>query len=118
MSVDRLTHNRTGGQFEAHGHTLLLSGAVVQRFGGPGANGYVLGGVTLARHSGTAGFPAQNLVTGTHGTRPGYVFGGGMTFAVSRRIELGPMVRFTVLTADDDAEPAFASVAGLRVGFR
>jgi hypothetical protein len=117
-SVDLLSHHRSGGAFEAQGHTLFLSAAVVQRFGGPAASGYVLGGLTLARHSGTAGFPGDNLDTGAHGTHPGYVFGGGMMFGASRRIEAGPMVRMTVLTADDDADPAFAIAAGVRVGFK
>jgi opacity protein-like surface antigen len=117
-AVDLLTHNRTGGYFEAHGRTLLLSGALVQRFGGPSASGYVLGGLTLARHSGSAGFPADNVVVRTRGTRPGYIVGGGMMFRVRRRLDAGPMVRMALLTADDDSDPAAAIVAGVRVGFR
>jgi hypothetical protein len=118
LSVDFLKHDRSGGFFEAHGHTVFLSGAFVQRFGGPAANGYVLGGVTLAAHSGTAGFPADNLVTDTSSTNPGYILGGGMSFRASRRIEVGPLVRITMLSADSDSDPAFTIMAGVRVGFR
>jgi hypothetical protein len=118
VSVDFLTHNRTGGYFEAHGHTTFLSGTLVQRFGGSAANGYVLGGVTLAAHSGTAGFPAENLIAQSSSTNPGYIFGGGAMFRASRRIDVGPMVRIALLTTDTDSDPPFAIMAGIRVGFR
>jgi hypothetical protein len=117
-SIDVLTHDRAGGYFEAHGHTVFLSGAVAQRFGGPAGHGYVFGGVTVAGHSGTAGFPADNLLTQTRSTDRGYIFGGGMMFRASRRFEAGPMVRITLLAADSDSDPASAIAAGVRVGFR
>jgi hypothetical protein len=118
VSVDLLTHNRTGGFFEAHGHTTFLGGALVQRFGGSAVYANVFGGVTLAAHSGTAGFPASNLITEASSTHPGYIFGGGMMFRASRRIHVGPMMRIVLLTADSDSDPAFAIMGGVRIGFR
>jgi hypothetical protein len=118
LAIDLLRHNRTGGAFEAEGHTTFGSATIVQRFGGTRTHGYVLGGATLAAHSGTAGFPREGLVTASNSTNPGYFFGGGLMFSASRHLDVGPVVRLMVLTADSDSDPAFATTAGLRIAFR
>lgn len=117
LSVDFLRHKRAGGHFQAEGHTTFLGASVVRRFGGRAASGYVLGGVTLGAHSGTAGFPEVNLITDTTGTHRGFLFGGGMAFRAGPRIEIGPVVRIVLLSVDNDSAPASAAMAGFRVGF-
>jgi hypothetical protein len=117
-SLDLLTHNRTGGSFEAKGHTTFVTAAIVQRFGRDSVNGNLLVGVTLAAHSGTAGFPRDQLVVETHSTHPGYIFGGGLMFRASRRVSVEPLVRLAMLTAKVDSDPWSAMMGGVRIGFR
>ena len=118
LSADYLRHVRDTGHFQAKGHMTVFGASLVQRFGGDAVNGYVLGGAGIAVHSGSAGLPADNLVTDTSGTNPGFMFGGGMTFRTGPRLEVGPIVRFVILTVENDSAPAFASTVGFRVGWR
>jgi outer membrane protein with beta-barrel domain len=118
LSADYLRHVRDTGHFQAEGHMTLFGASLVQRFGGDTVNGYVLGGAVIGVHKGTAGFPADNLVTDTSGTDPGFMFGGGMTFRIGPRLEVGPIVRLVIQTIDNDSAPAFASTFGFRVGWR
>jgi hypothetical protein len=118
LATDYLRHVRDTGHFQAEGHMTLFSASIVQRFGGDTVHGYVLGGAGIGVHSGTAGFPADNLVTDTSGTHPGYIFGGGMMFRAGKRFEVGPIVRMVMLTIDDDSDAALAATFGVRVGWR
>ena len=121
LSVDYLRHRRSAGEsgfFEAEGHTTFLTGAVVQRFGGSEAHGYVQAGLTVGIHSGTAGFPIDNLVTDTDSTNSGLMVGAGFSFRAGSDYEVGPMVKVVVLRADRDSDPARAIMGGIRIGFR
>lgn len=118
VSVDYLRHKRSTGFFQAEGHTTFVSAALVQRFGGNAAHGFVFGGVTLGSHAGTAGFPADNLIAENKGTHPGYTFGGGLMVRAAERFEVGPFVRVVFLTAESDSDVFAAGMAGVRIGFR
>lgn len=121
VSVDYLRHKRSAGEsgfFEAEGHTSFLTGAAIQGFGNGEAHGYVLAGLTLAVHSGTAGFPIDNLITDTDSTHPGLVLGAGFSFRAGSNYEVGSIVRVAVLRASRDSDPASAIIGGIRVGFR
>lgn len=121
LSVDYLRHKRSAGEsgfFEAEGHTTFLTGAIVQRFGSEGPNGYVLAGLTVGIHSGSAGVPIDNLITDTGSTHSGLMFGGGFSFRAGSKYEIGPIVRIAVLRASRDSDPAGAIMGGIRIGFR
>jgi hypothetical protein len=117
ISIDYLRHDRIG-RFTAEGHTILVSGVVVQRFGDRDAQPYALGGITVASHSGTFGFPELNLVSSTSSTSLGYVFGGGLALRAGTRFEVGPEARFLAFASDADSSPAFAYWIGGRFGVR
>ena len=117
-SIDNLGHTRSD-RFHAEGHTTLFSASLIQRFGSQAAQPYVLGGVAIAHHTGTSGFPELGIVSETtSSTDPGFLFGGGIAFPVARRLEIGPEARFLILQANDGSSPAFASWAGIRIGVR
>lgn len=118
FSVDWLRHDRSTGAFQAEGHTTFVSAVLRQRFGGDRANAYVLGGVTLGAHTGTAGFPAEDLINHNSSTHGGFMFGGGLSFRVGERMELGPVIRIAMLGANVDSDPASAITAGFRIGIR
>jgi opacity protein-like surface antigen len=117
VSIDNLGHDRSD-RFEANGHTTLFAASLVQRFGSANAQPYVLGGVAIAHHTGTAGFPELGLINETSSTDPGFLFGGGIAFPIARRIEIGPEGRFLILKAATDSAPAFQYWVGARVGIR
>ena len=56
-----------------------------------------------------------NESSSTHG---GFVFGAGLAFRAGDRLDLGPIVRITMLAADSDSDPASAIMAGFRIGIR
>ena len=118
FSADVLTHDRSSGHFQARGHTTFVSAAIRQRFGTERTYAYVLGGVTLGAHSGTAGFPEEHLVSDSSGTHGGFIFGGGVNFRLAERLELGPVIRIAMLGADVDSDPASAIMTGVRIGLR
>jgi hypothetical protein len=118
FSVDVLRHNRDSGAFQAEGHTTFVSAALRQRFGGERTKGYLLGGFTIGSHSGTAGFPAYNMVNDYSSTRGGFVFGGGLNFTVGDAVEIGPVIRITMLGTDADADPWSSIMTGVRIGIR
>lgn len=115
--LELLGHTRTG-RFAADGHTTFISGTLVQRFGLGAAQPYVLGGYTVALHSGTAGFPEDGILHDTGGTSHGYLFGGGVAAAIGDRFEIGPEARFFVLGSKDDSLPAWATWVGVRFAMR
>jgi hypothetical protein len=117
VSVDYLRHERTG-RFSAEGRTILVTGSLMQRFGEGRTQPYALGGVALARHVGTFGFPEANISSNTESTGPGFVFGGGMAIGVRRRYEVGPEARFLVISSGTDSGPAYACWIGVRFGVR
>jgi hypothetical protein len=115
--VDWLSHDRTGGVgFQSEGHTTFVSGVLKYRWGNEGGNGYVLGGGTLANHSGTNSF--DTLSRDVSSTNPGLVFGGGAAFGAGRRWEIGPEARMVILWTGDESSPAFAIYGGVRVAFK
>lgn len=118
LSLDYLRHRRSGGYFEADGHTTLAGASIVQRFGNDAASAFVVAGPVLVFHSGTAGFPADGRMTRSKGTEAGLAAGAGMVFGAGRRIELGPIVKVLLLSPRSDAEPAFAIMGGIRVASR
>jgi hypothetical protein len=117
FAVDVLRHDRND-RFQAQGHTTFASAALRQRFGGDRTYGYVLGGVAIGSHTGTAGFPELGLVNEYSGTHGGFLFGGGFTFTAGNNVEIGPVVRIALLGADSDSDPASAIMTGVRIGFR
>ena len=117
IAIDDLRHERTG-RFSADGKTLIFTGSIVQRFGRGAAQPYVLGGVALARHSGTSGFPELNLLSSARGTSAGVTFGGGVAVRAGTRFEVGPEARFLILSPDTDSGPAFANWIGGRFAVR
>jgi hypothetical protein len=110
-----LRHERTGN-FESKGHTLLTSASLVQRFGGGPAQPYVLGGLTIAGHSGTNRF--GDMATVHTSTDFGYHFGGGIAVRLGQRFEIGPEARFYIIQASTDPDPAWANWVGVRFGAR
>lgn len=115
-SVDSLSHDRSGGFFEAEGRTTLLGASLVQRFGGSATQPYVLGGVHLASHSGSTTF--DDMRTERDSSDVGYHFGGGIAFRAGQRLELGPEVRFFLIQPENDSDPAMAYWIGARIGIR
>ena len=115
--VDLLTHDRGSGFFQASGRTAFVTAAVVQRFGRGVAQPYVLGGLALARHTGEVTF-GGGAPEPRSSVDPGLVFGGGLVVRVGDRFEVGPEVRVFTLAPEDDVDPAFAWLAGVRVGYR
>ncbi len=113
ISIDDLQHERTG-RFTADGKTLIFTGSIVQRFGRGAAQPYVLGGVALARHSGTFGFPELNVLNSTKGTGVGVAVGGGVAVRAGTRFEVGPEARFLIFSSETDSGPAFATWIGAR----
>jgi hypothetical protein len=116
LSLDVLTHDRSGGFFESEGRTVFAGASAVKRFGRGDAQPYVLGGVHLAGHTGSTTFegvrmPRDSLAPGFHG-------GGGIAVRLGRRFEVGPEARFYAIRAADDVDPAFAWWLGARFGVR
>jgi hypothetical protein len=115
-SVDFLSHDRSGGFFEAEGRTTFAGVSLVQRFGSEAIQPYVLGGIHLASHSGSTTFDGRR--TDRDSTDFGYHFGGGIAFLANERLELGPEARFYLIHAEDDSSPALAYWIGVRVAIR
>lgn len=116
ISADVLTHDRSGGFFEAEGHTLLLGASLLHRFGTSAAQPYVLGGYDLVRHDGSTTF--DGVRTDRSSTDHGYHFGGGVAVRVGSRFEAGPEARFYMIQPDDGSAPAFAYWIGARFAAR
>jgi hypothetical protein len=115
-AFDFLRHERTG-VFESKGHTLLTSASLVQRFGSGSAQPYLLGGLTVASHSGTNRFGDGPTIP--HSSLDfGYHFGGGLAVRVGQRFEIGPEARFYIVQASSDSDPAWANWVGVRFGAR
>jgi hypothetical protein len=116
-SVDYLRHERTD-RFSAEGRSILATGVVVQRLGRGAAQPYALGGLAVARHSGTFGFPEVNIVSSTESTSFGVAFGGGVAIRAGTRFEIGPEARFLILSSDTDSGPAYVNWIGVRFAVR
>ena len=117
VALDFLGHDRSGGFFQANGHTLLTSASVTQRFGTGSVQPYLLGGLTIARHSGTTTFDTDIPRRHTS-TDMGYHFGGGVAVRLRQRFEIGPEARFYIIQASSDSDPAWANWIGVRFGAR
>lgn len=117
VGIDSLRHERSG-RFAAAGRTLLASVTVLQRFGHARAQPYVLGGMALASHKGTFGFPEDNLISNTSSTDFAFAVGGGIAVRASGRFELGPELRLLLMASDTDSAPAFAQWIGVKCGVR
>jgi opacity protein-like surface antigen len=115
-AIDSLSHDRSGGFFEAEGRTTFLGVSLIQRFGRNAVHPYVLGGLHLASHSGSTTFDDRRIERDS--TDFGYHFGGGIAFRVGERMELGPETRFYMIQPENDSDPAMAYWIGARIGFR
>ena len=115
-SVDSLSHDRSGGFFEAEGRTTFAGVSLVQSFGRDAVRPYVLGGLHLASHSGSTTFDGRR--TDRDSTDFGYHFGGGIAFRVGKRVELGPEARFYMIQPENDSDPTVAYWLGARLGIR
>ena len=115
-SIDSLSHDRSGGFFEAEGRTTFSGVSLVQRFGSEALRPYALGGVHLASHSGSTTF--GGIRTERDSTNFGYHFGGGIAFSAGERLELGPEARFYLIDPENDSDPALAYWIGVRVGVK
>lgn len=116
IGVDLLTHDRGSGFFQAQGRTVFVTAALVQRFSHGSVRPYVLGGLSLARHTGHV-----RLADGPRQPRssldPAWVVGGGASVRLGRQFELGPEARLFVIRAGNGVDPALAFTLGLRVGY-
>jgi hypothetical protein len=115
-SVDSLSHDRSGGFFEAEGRTVFIGISLVQRFGSSAARPYILGGYHLAQHDGSTTF--DDMRTERESTSHGFHFGGGVAIALGRRFEIGPEARFYMIQPDSGSDPALAYWIGGRLGIR
>jgi opacity protein-like surface antigen len=117
VAFDYLRHDRRD-RYVATGGTLLITAAVVQRLGRRDARPYLLGGLALAHHSGTSGFPEISHTT-THrsSTNLGFSGGGGLTFKAGRRLQVGPEARFITLSGGSGSSPVYLYWIGGRVAF-
>lgn len=115
-SVDLMSHDRSGGFFEAEGRTTFIGASVVQRFGSTRVQPYILGGLHLVRHTGSTTFGGMR--NDRESTDYGYHFGGGFAGRIGGRIEAGPEVRFYMIQPENDVDPALAYWIGGRVGIR
>jgi hypothetical protein len=115
-SIDSLSHDRSGGFFEAEGRTTFLGVSVVQRFGTGAVRPYLLGGLHRASHSGSTTFDDVRIERDS--TDFGYHFGGGIAIELGERFELGPEARFYMIQPENDSDPAMAYWIGFRVGLR
>jgi hypothetical protein len=115
FAFDTLDHDRSG-VFASNGRSSLVSGSLLQRFGAGAAQPYVLGGLTATHHSGTTSF--EDLARSTSTLDVGFHFGGGLAVRAGERFEIGPEARFYIISASDDAAPAWAYWIGARLGVR
>jgi hypothetical protein len=116
-SVDALSHDRSGGFFESEGRTIFLGATLLHRFiREESARGqfYILGGLHLAKHSGSTTF--DGVRRDRDSTDPGYHFGGGIAIRIGKRLELGPEARFYLIQPGNDSDPAMAYWVGGRLG--
>ena len=113
-SFDVLRHERSGA-FQADGTSRILGVSLMQRFGPRAVEPYVLGGIDLVSHSGTTTF--GELETDRSSSDLGVHFGGGLAFAITGRVAVGPEARFFIMRPDDSSAPAFATWFGVRVGW-
>jgi hypothetical protein len=116
ISLDSLRHVRRGGFFEAEGRTVFVGGSLVHRFGASVVQPYVLGGYHVAWHSGSTTF--DGVQRDADSTGHGYHAGGGIAVQLGERFELGPEIRFYMIQAKDDSDPAMAYWIGGRVALR
>lgn len=115
-SVDLMSHDRSGGFFEAEGRSTFLGATLVQRFGSARVQPYVLGGLHLVHHTGSTRFGDMRI--DRESTDYGYHFGGGFAVRLGERVEAGPEARFYMIQPENDADPALAYWIGGRVGIR
>jgi opacity protein-like surface antigen len=116
LSVDALLHDRKGGFFQADGRTAFIGASLLHRFGAERVQPYILGGLHLARHSGSTTF--ADLRVERDSTDFGYHFGGGLVVRAGERLEVGPEARFYMIQPGNDSDPALAYWIGARVGVR
>ena len=114
-AAEVLTHERSGF-FQAEGESVILSASILQRFGGMAWQPYVLGGLTLVRHSGTTQFDIFR--SDRNSTDGGFHFGGGLAVQVGQRFEVGPEARFYIIHASNSSDPAWAYWIAGRFGIR
>ena len=116
FAADLLTNKRTDA-FQADGKTTYLSAQVIRRFGGREANGFLMGGGTIAIYNGTTQFSDGSFRNEHSSTNPGWMFGGGLSFRTANDLEIAPIVRMTLMAIDDGSDPWSIFTVGLRLGF-
>lgn len=115
-SVDLMSHDRSGGFFEAEGRSTFIGASLVQRFGSARVQPYILGGLHLVQHTGSTTF--GDMRAERDSTDYGYHFGGGFAIRIGERFEAGPEARFYMIQPENDVDPALAYWIGARVGIR
>jgi hypothetical protein len=116
LAVDILSHKRSD-TFVADGTTTHVSAGLSRRFGNRSASGFVVGGGTVAFHDGTTGFSDGSFRTEHQSVNPGWFAGGGFAVRTGTNVEIGPVVRITMMQIDNDSDPWSTITAGLRIGF-
>lgn len=115
--LDVSWHDRSVGFFQANGRTIFVSATLVQRFGSRRVQPYVLGGWLIARHTGEVIF-SDRAPQPRRSTDTGLVFGAGTAIRFNQRFEAGPELRLITIAPDNDVDPAWAYLAGVRFGYR
>jgi len=113
-ALELLTHDRSGGPFEAEGHTAIFSVSLLHRFGRAAVQPYVLEGLDLAWHSGTTAF--GNVRSERTSVDPGFHVGAGVAVRIGTRVEIGPEGRFYFIRPESSSDPAWAYWIGARIG--
>ena len=116
LAVDVLSNKRSDA-FVADGTTTYASAGLSHRFGNRSVSGFVIGGGVLAFYDGTTGFSDGSFRTERESVNPGFIFGGGFAVRASTNVEIGPVVRMTLMQIDNDSDPWSTITAGIRVGF-
>jgi hypothetical protein len=109
-AVDLLTHRRRSGFFQAEGRSVIFSASLLQGLSDSAAQPYLLGGLSLVRHS--------NTLNQTSTTGHGFHFGGGVSFRVGERFDAGPETRFYIIDPETSSDPAWAYWIGGRFSVR
>lgn len=115
-SVDLMSHDRSGGFFEAEGRSTFVGVSLVQRFGAARVQPYILGGLHMVRHTGSTTF--GGVRSDRESTDFGYHFGGGFASRIGERVEAGAEARFYMIQPENDVDPALAYWIGGRLGIR
>jgi hypothetical protein len=116
FAADLVTNKRTD-TFETDGKTTYVSTHLIRRFGSRRTNCFLMGGGTVAIYNGTTGFSDGSFQSDRSSTIFGWMFGGGLSFRTANDLEIGPIVRMTLMNIEFDSDPWSAFTVGVRIGF-